>query len=88
MYLDGYSLYELTADMVADLDVYYFVSELVTDLSKEAATQLFAKFYPEQYALWRRGCPGQIFDPETFWDTWTVHEIELSSCKILMAREW
>jgi hypothetical protein len=88
MYLDDFSLDELTADMVTDLDAYYFASELVTDLSKEAATQLYAKLYPEQYALWLGGCPDHIFDPEAFWSTWTVHEIELSSCKILMAREW
>ncbi len=88
MSVDGYALDELTADMVTGLDAYYFIGQSSTDLSKDAAIQLFEKLYPERYAVWHRGCPGQIFDPEAFWRTWTVHEIELSSCKILLAREW
>jgi hypothetical protein len=88
MSVDGYALDDLTADMVSDLDAYYFMSETAADLSKEAATQLFERLYPEPYAIWRQGCPGLLFDPETFWSAWTVHEIELSSCTILMARPW
>jgi hypothetical protein len=52
------------------------MSETSADLSKEAATQLFERLYPEPYAIWRQGCPGLLFDPETFWSAWTVHEIE------------
>lgn len=88
MSVDGYALNELTADMVTGLDVYYFIGELFADLSKDAATQLFEKLYPEQYVTWRQGFSDQTFDPEAFWSTWTVHDVELSSCKILMAREW
>ena len=88
MSLDGYPLDELRADIVRNLDAYYFISELGSDLSNEAATRLFERLYPEPYAVWQRGCPGLIFDPDSFWSTWTVHEIELSSCKILMARPW
>ena len=88
MSLDGYALNELTAERVHDLDVYYFVGEPLTDLNQEAATQLFATRYPEQYEKWRRDCPGQRLDTEAFWSSWTVREIELSSCSILMARAW
>jgi hypothetical protein len=88
MTLDGYALHELTADRVNDLDVYYFVGETDADLSLEAATQLFATRYPEQYAKWRRDCPGQRLDTEAFWSAWTVREMALSSRSILMAREW
>ncbi|ETW97296.1 hypothetical protein [Candidatus Entotheonella palauensis] len=86
--LDDYPLDELTADMVTGLDIYYFIGEPFADLSQDAATALLEKLYPEQYASWQRGCPDQRFDPEAFWSTWTVHEIELSSCHILMARAW
>ena len=88
MTLDGYGLNELTADMVNDLDIYYFVGETDADLSQEAAIQLFGTRFPEQYATWRRDCPGQRLDTEAFWSAWTVREIELSSRRILMAREW
>ena len=88
MSLDGYPLDELRAEMVSDLDVYYFISEPGADLNQEATTQVFETLYPEAYTIWHRGCPGLRFDPDAFWSTWTVHEIELSSCKILMARPW
>ncbi|ETX04468.1 hypothetical protein [Candidatus Entotheonella palauensis] len=88
MSVDGYALDELTTEMVTDLDVYCFIGDPLADLSQDAALALFENLYPEPYAIWLQDSPGRPFDPEAFWSTWTVHEIALLSCNILMARAW
>lgn len=83
----GYSLSELTAQQVDEQPLHIFQGESFLDLRREAAHELFALYFPEQYEAWEDiHCDGIIFDEDRFLDSgaWHLEEATLGDAKALI----
>lgn len=83
----GCDLAELTPAQVDDQPLHIFEGSSFLDLRREAALELFAMYYPEEFASWEdTHCDGLIFDQDRFLDSPSLHveEVELGDRKALI----
>lgn len=83
----GYSLKDVTPDMVQDADCMVFSGDSFIESRREAAYEIFETYYPEEYAVWEKSlCDGLFFDEDRFLDSpvFSVTEVRVGDQAILL----